>query len=207
MAKATTKIHRIELTEEQMRERDLQEILTALVDNKAAILDTLDVMKYVQDTELLNILRALVAERNEVLHHILTFVDGSDLTRSMKNMLLLFNTLGQLNIAEMEPLVGKLNGVISAVAEQGDERGGYSSLFHKLTDPDLVEGLNTALAILKGLGAEPADLEDGVERDNHPHRGKPPSHQPAGNSAKWIAAAGAVSASLVVLGLLFKKDS
>ena len=133
MAKPITVIHRTERTEEEQREQDLQEILHALTDNKDAILDTVELMSYVQETELINIVKAMIGEREEVLHNIVTFVDGSDMTRSIKNMLLLFNTIGQLNVEEMEPIIGKLNGAISEVAKQGNQKGGYTSLIQNLS--------------------------------------------------------------------------
>src|SRR5690625_1361132 len=150
MAKPITVIHRTEPTKEELREQDLQEILHALADNKDAILESIELMHYVQDTELINILKALIGERDEVLQQVVTFVEDSDMTRSLKNMLLLFNTIGQLNVEEMEPIIGKLNGAISEVAKQGNQKGGYTSLIQNLSDPKIVEGLNTALALLKG---------------------------------------------------------
>lgn len=200
MAKPTAVIHRMELTEEQKREQDLQEILNALIENKNAILDVLELMKTVQETELIPILKALVAERDEVLTNVVTFVDGSDLTRSLKNALLLFNTLGQLNVEEMEPLVGKLNGAITEVARQENKRGGYVSLIETLNDPDLIEGLNTTLALLKGLGAKPVDLDGDSKEDK-----TEPYTKANNNSSKWIAGAAAVGASLFAIRLLFKK--
>ena len=208
MANPTTVIHRSTPTPEQIREQDLREIENALVEHKAAILETLELMSYVQETELLNILKALVSERNEVIDHIVTFVDGSDMTRSLKNALLLFGTLGQLNVEEMEPLIGKLNGVISSVAELGSESGRSTSLLQTLKDPDLIDGLNTALALLKGLGAKPADLKDGVRDQNNRYEegNNQAKHTNVSTSipTKWIAVA-AASASLFALGVLFKK--
>ena len=85
MAKPITVIHRTEPTKEELREQDLQEILHALADNKDAILESIELMHYVQDTELINILKALIGERDEVLQQVVTFVEDSDMTRSLKN--------------------------------------------------------------------------------------------------------------------------
>jgi len=194
MAKPTKVIHRLQPTEEEKRKQDLREIEDALVENKDAILDTLELMKYVQETELINILKALIAERDEVVENVVTFVDGSELTRSLKNALLLFNTLGQLNVEEMEPLIAKLNGAITQVAKEGIERGGYTSLLQAIKDPDLVEGLNTTLALLKGLGAHHEEQEEKEEKQE----------KEKGTNPKWVAAATA-GASLLALSFLFRK--
>src|SRR5699024_1044177 len=167
---------------------------------------TVELMSYVQETELINIVKAMIGEREEVLHNIVTFVDGSDMTRSIKNMLLLFNTIGQLNVEEMEPIIGKLNGAISEVAKQGNQKGGYTSLIQNLSDPQMIEGLNTTLALLKGLGADPVDIDEdgekGTTSDYSSHRNKTSS---GGNTSKWIAAAGAAGASIFAFTRLFKK--
>jgi uncharacterized protein YjgD (DUF1641 family) len=206
MAKPITVIHRTEPTKKEQREQDLQEILNALANNKDAILDTIELMHYVQDTELINILKALIGERDEVLQQVVTFVEDSDMTRSLKNMLLLFNTIGQLNVEEMEPIIGKLNGAISEVAKQGNQKGGYTSLIQNLSDPKIVEGLNTALALLKGLGAGPVDIdEDGKKGTTEEPSNYQSRSTNTGNVSKWIAVAGAASASIVALSMLFKK--
>lgn len=207
MAKPITVIHRTELTEEEKREQDLQEILNALADNKEAILDTLELMKAVQQTELLNILKALVNEREEVLENIVTFLDGSDIPRSLNKALLLFQTLGELNAEELEPLVKKLNGAITEVAKQGDQRGGYVSLIQNLNDPDLIEGLNTTLALLKGLGAgtEKSDVDKDEDRSRPSGYAKAAATTISNGNSKWFAVAATAGASLLALRLLFKK--
>jgi uncharacterized protein YjgD (DUF1641 family) len=192
MAKATKVIHRIQPAEEEIRKQDLQEIEDALIENKDAIIETLELMKQVQGTELLHIMKALVTEREEVLEQIVTFMDGSDITRSLSNAMQLFTVLGQFNFEEMEPIVKKLNAGLNEVAHMDDKGvGGFPALLQAMTDPDVMEGLNTGLAFAKGLGSTKEQ-----ENPRQDHSGKT-------SGTKWIAAA-AAGASLLVLPFLFR---
>ena len=66
MAKAITKIQHIELSEEQRRRKDLEEVETALLDNKDAILQSLDVIKHMHDRGVLSLLGGLFSEGDKV---------------------------------------------------------------------------------------------------------------------------------------------
>lgn len=199
MAKATKVIHRIQPSEEEIRKRDLQEIEDALVENKDAIIETMELLKRVQGTELINILKALVAEREEVIEEIVTFMDGSDITRSLSNAMQLFTILGQFNVEEMEPLVEKLNAGLNEVAHAGDKKGGLPALLQAMTDPDVLEGLNTGLAFAKGLGKTPGDDQ---KQEAYPQAGQYNGEK--NSNAKWIAAV-AAGTSLLTLPFLFRK--
>jgi uncharacterized protein YjgD (DUF1641 family) len=195
MAKPTKVIHRLQPSEDTLRKQDLQEIEDALVENKDAVIETLELMKQIQETELPNILKALVAEREEVLEHLVKFMDGSDITRSLSNAMQLFTVLGKFDLEEMEPLVEKLNAGLSEVAHASDQRGGYPALLQRITDPDVIEGMNTGLAFAKGLGS--SDSEETPEKTTH-------ENAQNSSSTKWIAAATA-GATLIALPFLLRK--
>lgn len=200
MAKATEVIHRIQPNEKDVRQAELQDIEDALIENKETILETLELMKQVQATELPNILKALIAEREAVLEHIVTFLDGADLTRSLSNAMQLFTVLGQFNFEEMEPVVKKLNAGLNEVANAGHKRGGYATLLQSMTDPDVIEGLNTALAFTKGLGSSgtnKSEIHNIADQQNHDEKTNNT------RNTKWIVAT-AIGASVLSLPFLFR---
>ncbi|WP_164215186.1 DUF1641 domain-containing protein [Virgibacillus sp. YIM 98842] len=199
MAKATKVIHRIQPSEETLRQQDLQEIEDALAENKEAVIETLELLKQIHGTELPNMLKAIIAEREEVLEQIVTFMDGSDITRSLSNAMQLFTVLGQFNVEEMEPIVKKLNAGMSEVAHRNSKGGGgIPSLLQAMTDPDVIEGLNTGLAFVKGLGKSDTDKDIEESAPVRQHKNEKAS------GTKWMAAA-AAGASLLALPLLFRK--
>ncbi|MBB6450136.1 uncharacterized protein YjgD (DUF1641 family) [Geomicrobium halophilum] len=211
MAKATKVIHRIEPSEEELRQRDWEQIETTLLENKEVIADTFELMKHLQEKEIFNTLNALLAEGDKVLDRVMRAIDNSDATQSMKNSLLMFDTLGSFNMQELEPLLLKLNTGISKVAEYehfGREGGGYPSLLHSLKDPEVVEGMNVLMAFLKGFGINQEDREkmEPVEAKlKHEQEKKERSRvsQRSSSNNKWYMVAAGVS--LLALPFLFKK--
>ncbi|SDI71670.1 DUF1641 domain-containing protein [Natribacillus halophilus] len=213
MAKATQVIHRMEPSEEELRQRDWEEIESVLLENKEVIADTFELMKGLQDWEVFNTLNALVKEGDAVLERFMTAIDESDATQSLKNTLLGFGVLGNLNMEEIEPLILKMNTAISQVAEYehyGKEGGGYSAFLQSMRDPEVIEGINVLMAFLKGFGANQEDrekMESREAKEQHKSERKVPgtriSRYPSSTNSKWYLAAAGVT--LVALPFIFKK--
>lgn len=55
-----------------------------------------------------------------------------------------FTILRQLNFEKIDSLGEKLNAGLNEVAYADSKRGGYTTLLPSMTDPDIIEGLNTA---------------------------------------------------------------
>ncbi|QQK78916.1 DUF1641 domain-containing protein [Salicibibacter cibi] len=214
MAKATKVIHRIEPTDEELRKRDWDQIEATLLENKDVIADTFELMKQLQEREVFHALNALLKQGDEVLERLTTAIDNSEATQSMKNSLLMFSVLGNLNMEEIEPLILKVNAAVSQVAEYehyGKEGGGYPALLRTMKDPEVVEGMNVMMAFLKGFGANQEHkekLEDQGAQLQHesekPVSGSRVSRRSSPSSNKWYVAAAGVS--LLVLPFMFKKQ-
>ncbi|WP_373894865.1 DUF1641 domain-containing protein [Virgibacillus natechei] len=212
MAKATKVIHRIEPTEEEIRERELRQLEERLLENKDSVADALELMNHLRDNEIFNMLNAVFAERDQVLERVVTAIDESDVTKSMKHLLLLVDVIGELNLEELEPLLLKMNTAVSKVAayeHYGKERGGYPALLRSLKDPEVIEGMNVLTAFLKGLGVNQEDREKAkseTQRQQHARekRNTESDGQQSGSSSKWYAVAAGVSL-LAAMPLFFKK--
>ncbi|QQK74779.1 DUF1641 domain-containing protein [Salicibibacter cibarius] len=214
MAKATKVIHRIEPTEEELRKRDWDQIEATLLENKDVIADTFELMRHLREKEVLNTLNALFEQGDEVLERLVTAIDNADTTQSMKNMLLMFGVLGNLDMEQVEPLILKVNAAVSQVAEYehyGKEGGGYPALLRTMKDPEVVEGMNVMMAFLKGFGANQEHREKLEDRDaklQHESEkqvaGSRVSRRSSPPSNKWYVAAAGVS--LLVLPFIFKKQ-
>ncbi|WP_100011796.1 DUF1641 domain-containing protein [Lentibacillus sediminis] len=209
MAKATKLIHRMELSKEEQRKRDWEEIETALLQNKQALTEAIELLQHLEKKKFLEAGNAALAESQQVLDIVVKFVDNTDTTQSIKNALLVFDTLGKMNMEELEPLILKINTAISQVAKYEHyerERGGYPHLLRALRDPEVVEGLNVLTAFLKGLGVNQEDREKASEESKEQHaREEQESENRDGSKSssfrgKWyLAAAGASLAALPFL--------
>jgi uncharacterized protein YjgD (DUF1641 family) len=162
MAKAITKIQQIELSEEQRRRKDLEELETALLDNKDAIFQSLDVIKHMHDRGVLSLLGGLFSEGDKVLNVLVKAADKPEATNTLKNLLLMVGVLGTINVQQLEPLLLKLNSGIARVAEykdNEDEKLGYFDIVRSLKDPEINNALSLLFEFLKGMGEDTSGLE------------------------------------------------
>ncbi|WP_059105625.1 DUF1641 domain-containing protein [Shouchella shacheensis] len=219
MAKGTSVIHRMELSEEEKQRRDIEQLGETLAEHKEVIEDVFALMKRLQDREVWNTLNALVGQGDQVLETLVKTVDTPEMTRSIKNVLLMFGTLGTLNVQELEPLILKVNTGIARVADyehQGKEGGGYLTLLRSLKDPEVIEGMNVAVTFLQGLGVNQEDREKTNESTPQKERrqgekvettSKRESHSRASererSPRKWYLIAAGVS--LLALPFVLKK--
>jgi len=105
MAKAITKIQHFELSEDQKRRMDLDEVESALLNNKDAILQSLDVIKHMHDRGVLALLSGLFSEGDRVLNVLVKAADKPESTNTLKNLLLMVGVLGTINVQQLEPLL------------------------------------------------------------------------------------------------------
>ena len=161
MAKAIKKVHKLTLTEEEKRSRDLREVEDALIQNKAAILQTLEIMNHMQDKGLLALLNGLFGQGDKVLDIAVKAMDKPENTNTLKNLLLLLGTLGMINVKQLEPFLLKIDAGIARVAEYKDteEKTSYFDLVRSLKDPEINKAVTILMQFLKGMGQETEPYE------------------------------------------------
>lgn len=178
MAKAIKQIKRIELTEEQKRRQDLEEVEEALLKNKDAILETLDVLGHMKERGVLSLASALFGQGDQVLNVLVKAADKPEATNTIKNLLLMVGVLGTLNVRQLEPLLLKLNSGIARVAEYRDnqEEIGYFDLFRSLKDPEVNNAIGLLFEFLKGMGEDTQHLERNTQLPEDQALHKVPHH-------------------------------
>lgn len=175
MAKATKVVHKMKVDPETKHARELHELEQLLMEHKEVLGDLLSIADKMKDREILDMVGSSLGQSDKVIHRIVTALQDSDAPQSIKNLLLLFQLLGTINMSEIEPLVLKLNTGIAKAAEyeHKNKPAGYSGLLGALKDPEVIEGANVLLQILKGMGTS-KDAEENVkpqkERVQNPER-------------------------------------
>lgn len=161
MAKAIKNIHKRSLSEEEKRSNDLREVEDALIENKAAILQTLEIMNHMQDKGLLALLNGLFGQGDKVLNIAVKAIDKPENTNTIKNLLLLLGTLGIINVKQLEPFLLKMNAGIARVAEYKDteEKTSYFDLVRSLKDPEINKAITILMQFLKGMGQDTEPYE------------------------------------------------
>ncbi|TFE02107.1 DUF1641 domain-containing protein [Jeotgalibacillus salarius] len=232
MAKATKVIHRMEISEEEIRQRDLEEIKTRLLENKEAIHEIFDMIEHMQKRGVLDMGTSLFAEGDKVMDVIVKTLDSEETTNSLKNLLLMVGTLGTLNVQQLEPLILKVNAGIARVAEldEKQEQEGYFTLLRSLNDPEVKRAMAVGAAFLKGLGVKQDDYERTTQKSedqksqqseteenwngdiftNEYHQLNSQSNPVKGNSdssskSNWLLPAGIALAAIPLSYLLKKK--
>ncbi|TSB45355.1 DUF1641 domain-containing protein [Alkalicoccobacillus porphyridii] len=226
MAKATTTIRRKTYSEEELKEKELQEIQQLLVNHKDAIHETFEIIQHMQDRRILPMLTALFSEGDKVLNVLVKTVDNPETARALKNMLLMGGVLGTLNVDQLEPIVLKINQGIARMAEfeKIENQSSYVSLVKAVKDPEFRVALNLTVAFLKGLGEDQdakerttqqpedrahytADQKVTTAYNAEKEASQRPMQQRSDNHAgwKWLAAAGGISLLTVALTMGSKK--
>lgn len=161
MAKATKIIHKQETNPETKHEREKKEFEKQLLKHQDSLSSLLSILDKTKDHEILNMLNAGLEESDQIIHRIVTAIQETDASKSIKNLLLIVQLLGVLDMEELEPLVIKFNkGVeIAGKYEHKYKRSGYLSLLAALKDSEVIEGTNILLRMVKGLGTDVSEMK------------------------------------------------
>lgn len=109
MAKAISGIRKQTVTEEDKRKKDLEEIETALLRNKDAILESLHILQHMNERGVLALLRGLFGQGDKVMDILVKKANTPETANMLKNLLLLSGVLGMLDVKQLEPFIVKIN--------------------------------------------------------------------------------------------------
>lgn len=161
MAKQTKVIHKMKIDPEVQHQRDLKELENLLVENRELLEKLFDILNKLEDHEVLNMVKGGLAESDDILYRILTAVESTSASKSIKNALLMTQLLGRINMSELEPVILKLNNSVEIAAEyEYRSRGkGWFGLVKTIRDPQFIEGVNVLTQFVKGFGENADDLK------------------------------------------------
>ncbi|MEP9851141.1 hypothetical protein ABDK10_00445 [Staphylococcus aureus] len=209
MAKATNVIHKQKIDPEVKHEQEIKNLEKQLLEHKDSLEDLLSILEKMKEHELLDMLNAGLGQSEDIVHRLVMAVHETDVSQSLKNMLLVIQLLGMIDMEELEPLVLKFNkGVeIAGKYEHGKGYGGYLSLLKTLKDPQLTEGLNIIVRIIKGLGVDVSEEKKStsqLEKNEERHKREQQNNTKKPLSTKWFVLSGALIGGVVPL--LFRKN-
>ncbi|MBG9783615.1 DUF1641 domain-containing protein [Shouchella lehensis] len=211
MAKAATVIRKMPVDPNAEREKELRELENALLENKDALTSVLSLLHKLEQTEALNIAHSLLDQKNPLLHQLVTKLDDPHITQALKNMLVIVQSLGSIKLADLEPMLFKINSALNHVSEyehthqQNQSSAGY--LLKSLKDPKTLDGMNTLLALLKGMGEDQSANETNQPQAELSTIANESYQQPqmqesteSSSGTKWyVIAAGALAFALPLL--------
>ncbi|MBM7693924.1 uncharacterized protein YjgD (DUF1641 family) [Peribacillus deserti] len=179
MAKAIKSIQRVEITEEQQKQLDLEEVQNALVESKESILEVLKTLNHMQERGVLSLISALFGQGDKVMEILVKKADTPETANTLKNLLLMVGVLGTLNVQQLEPILLKVNSGIARVADHKDteEKTGILDIMRSLRDPEINRSITLLLNFLKGMGQETESLERTTQLPENQLQHQTPNHQ------------------------------
>ncbi|MQR96296.1 DUF1641 domain-containing protein [Fictibacillus phosphorivorans] len=161
MAKAIKNVQKQTITAEEKRSNDLREVEDALIQNKTAILQTLEILNHMNEKGILPLLNGLFGQGDKVMDIAVKAMDKPENTNTLKNLLLLLGTLGMINVKQLEPFLLKIDAGIARVAEHKDtdEKTSYFDIVRSLKDPEINKAVTILMQFLKGMGQETEHYE------------------------------------------------
>lgn len=153
MAEPITKIKRLEVSKEALEQQDLQEINHAVIENKEAILQGIDLLASLHEKGFLELGSAVVRHKEDALANVLRIFENPKYASIVSNLSKLVVLLGELKVDELKYLLDKLNSGLQEAAVTDDSvKTSYFDLIKAVNNPDINRSLTMLLAFLKGMG-------------------------------------------------------
>lgn len=155
MAKPITAIQKQTITEEEKREKTIEELKTSLTEKEEAVTELLSIMEELHNSGILEALNAMLKSREDILKIVIGQANRKPVTTVINHVI----GIAQL-LANLDPqLTAKLlestaSGVTEAYknAKETEKKIGIFDLLKSLNDPDINRAIRFILSTLKEIG-------------------------------------------------------
>ncbi|HET7627341.1 MAG TPA: DUF1641 domain-containing protein [Bacillales bacterium] len=154
MSKPISTIKKIEIDEAAKRQRDVEEIEQAMVDNKEAVIETFELLGHLHDCGLLEFANGLFSQGDAVLRNVVQELNRPNHARMLQNLVGIASVLGKIDIDQVKALSEQANNGLkeAAATEAGDGPSNIFQLMKALKDPEISRSIGMMLNFLKGMG-------------------------------------------------------
>ncbi|SFD46295.1 Uncharacterized conserved protein YjgD, DUF1641 family [Lentibacillus persicus] len=155
MAEQISKIKRMEIPEETVQEKNIDDVIKAVSENKEAILKGIDLLDSLEQSGALDMVNALVKHREDALENVMEELNKPQYASTLENLPQLIFLIGKLNVNDLENFSDRLNhGMKEAAAAGPSEQTSYIELIRALKDPEINRSITMLLQFLRGMGKE-----------------------------------------------------
>lgn len=155
MAEPITSIKRMEIPEEVIKQQQLDEVLTAVSENKDAILQGINLLASLQDKGFLQLITALIIHKEEAVENIMNELNKEQYTEILGNLGKLAFLIGDLPMDDIQYFTGKINhGLNEARTFERTEPTKPMDLLKALKDPEINKSITMLLQFLRGMGKD-----------------------------------------------------
>ena len=153
MAEPIRKVKRMKISEEQVVDHNVDEVKKAVSANKDALLDGINMLSSLHESDLLQAGAALLNHRKEITKNAVQEINKPQYAGALHNLGQMIFLLGDLDLDKMEEFTGKLNAGLESMGEtKDDETTSYMGLVRALKDPEVNRSMTMLLNFLKGMG-------------------------------------------------------
>ncbi|HCU8490140.1 TPA: DUF1641 domain-containing protein [Staphylococcus aureus] len=151
----SSKIRRLEKSEEQIKLESLNEVTEAIAANKDSILKAIKLIKTLDDAKLLDALNGAIRGRQVIINKFAVELNKDIYTGLLSNMASMVFLLGELNVSDLRDFLNKVNkGLHVANQASPNAKTTIRSLLGVLKDDDMNRSLTYMLNMLKGMSRE-----------------------------------------------------
>ncbi|MDF4045470.1 DUF1641 domain-containing protein [Staphylococcus aureus] len=151
----SSKIRRLEKSEEQIKLESINEVTEAIAANKDSILKVIKLIKVLDDAKILDALNGAVRGRQVIINKFAVELNKDIYTGLLTNMASMVFLLGELNVSDLSDLLNKVNkGLHVANQASPNAKTSVRSLLGVLKDDDMNRSLTYMLNMLKGMSRE-----------------------------------------------------
>lgn len=155
MAERITKINRIQKSEEQIKQENLDEVTAAIADNKDSILKAINLISTLDDAKLLDALSGAVKGRGVIANKFAVELNKEQYTGLISNMASLVFLLGDLDVDDLSTMLNKVNkGLRVANQANPNQKTSITGLMGILKDDEMNRSLTYMLNLLKGMSRD-----------------------------------------------------
>lgn len=151
----SSKIRRLEKSEEQIKLESLNEVTETIAANKDSILKVIKLIKVLDDAKILDALNGAVRGRQVIINKFAVELNKDIYTGLLTNMASMVFLLGELNVSDLSDFLNKVNkGLHVANQASPNAKTSVRSLLGVLKDDDMNRSLTYMLNMLKGMSRE-----------------------------------------------------
>ncbi|HHW9801333.1 TPA: DUF1641 domain-containing protein [Staphylococcus aureus] len=151
----SSKIRRLEKSEEQIKLESLNEVTEAIAANKDSILKAIKLIKVLDDAKILDALNGAVRGCQVIINKFAVKLNKDIYTGLLTNMASMVFLLGELNVSDLSDFLNKVNkGLHVANQASPNAKTSIRSLLGVLKDDDMNRSLTYMLNMLKGMSRE-----------------------------------------------------
>ena len=155
MAEPITKINRIQMSQGEIKQKDLQQVIDVVSENKDAIIKGIKLLTTIEKNGTLDFMNALVLHKEDALRNIMQELNKEQYAGTLENASDLMFLLGELDLRSIKRFMNKINeGMKEALTIDENDHTSYMGMLKALKEPEVNRSITMLLTLLRKVGSD-----------------------------------------------------